>query len=269
MKFSKSVLLLASALATGVVVFACSGDDDNSTPKTDAGPGTSPTSTPTSTPTGTATSTTDSGPPKGGGDDAATEAGTTTTLFERLGGHDGISYAVTAAIGQIMMDPTEATYFHVFDINGALDPNHRPTGDELVECFTRLIGANAGGTFDDGGAYAYPADISMMGVDGGNADGTYTCKDMVTVHAKLDITGPVFDNFVTIVANTLIGAEGATASFNGGPSFTYSFTTADVQALGGVLVSTKAQVVDAGAPDAYVCHDGGYCTDAGADAGPH
>lgn len=66
--------------------------------------------------------------------------------------------------------------------------------------------------------------------------GGFTCRDMKTAHAALHISGATFDKFVTIAAGTLKRLGVADA---------------DITVVGGVLVSTKADIVDPSGNNAF------------------
>lgn len=163
-----STLLVASSLVIGVA--GCSSDDDDkSTPAPDAG-------------------------------------GQTDTLYQRLGGHQGIRSALDAIIVEELKDPEIAPFFALVGT-----PGH-PTGSQIGECFTNLLGRAAGGP------ETYPT----------VAEG-FQCRDMKTSHAGLMIPDAIFDKFVTIAAGVLKTAGVADA---------------DITTIGGVLNGTKADIVD-------------------------
>jgi hypothetical protein len=150
----------------------------------------------------TTTNTTDSG--GGGGTDTGTDAGT-TTLYARLGGHDGITTAITAIVAEELKDTEIAAFF------GNVGKTGHPTKDQVIACFTDLLGHAAGGT------ELYPA-----------TESGFTCRDMKTSHTGMNIPAATFDKFVTIAAGVLKTAGVADA---------------DIGTIGGVLNGTKADIV--------------------------
>jgi hypothetical protein len=133
------------------------------------------------------------------------DAGTTTTLYSRLGGHDGIRTAVNAIVTEELKDAEIAAFF------GAVGTPGHPTADQIEACFTDLLGKAAGG------AETYPT-----------TESGFVCRDMKTAHASLHIPAATFDKFVTIAAGVLKGAGVADA---------------DIAVVGGVLNGTKGDVV--------------------------
>jgi hypothetical protein len=150
--------------------------------------------------------------------DAGTDA--PTTLYQRLGGHAGIRAAVNAIVGQELGDPDLASYF--FNQVATTVPAGHPTTDQLEECFTDQLGSAAGG----------PENYPMTVTDDA---GSFTCRDMTTIHAPLRISGGTFDKFIMIA-----GAE----------LTTLGVSAADVTTVAGVLESERPAIVDANRADA-------------------
>ena len=189
----RTVPLMAVSLLLGIGAFAvgCSEDsNDTSTPAADSGV--------VATDTGT---TADSG--------VTSDTGAASTLYTRLGGHDGIAAAIHLIVVEELKDSEIAGFF------GAVGTPGHPTAAQIEGCFTALLGKAAGGT------EVYPTTI----------DG-FTCRDMKSSHAGLNIPGTTFDKFVTIAAGVLKTAGVADA---------------DIVTVGGVLNGTKADIVTADA----------------------
>ena len=128
-------------------------------------------------------------------------------LYQRLGGNAGIKGAVDAIVAAEVMDPQIAAFFAPATMAG-----HTPSVAQIKECLVLQIGNAAGGPEQ------YPAMVS----------GGFTCRSMAAAHAGLGIPATVFDKFVMIAAATLTSA---------------GVSAADVATLGGVLNSTKTDVV--------------------------
>ena len=109
-----------------------------------------------------------------------------------------------------LADPEIVGYF------GTVGQPGHPTGAQLEECLTNQLGSAAGGP------ETYPTTLAADA-------GSYVCRDMATTHAGLHIPGTTFDKFVMIAASTLTSLGVAPL---------------DVSAVGGVLNSTKADIVD-------------------------
>ena len=204
----------ALALGTGV---GCGDDTIGTAPSNDAGGGAD----------GTVSD-------AGGGADAASPDSSTTTLYERLGGHAGIRKAVNAIVGAELMNQDIASYF--FFQSGAPGNGH-PTADQIEECFTDLVGSAANGP------ETYPTTITTDA-------GAYMCRSMQAIHASLLISGGTFDEFVMIAGSTLSSA---------------GVSSSDVATLASVLNGTKPDIVTSSLADAGVEPYPG--NDAGADAG--
>lgn len=97
-------------------------------------------------------------------DDATTDQGTTgaeASLYDRLGGEEGIRTVVTNAVTAIVADPAINGYF----LNASVD------GGQLIDCLVMQLGAATGGP------QTYPSG---------------PCRDMVTTHAGLGISAQDF-----------------------------------------------------------------------------
>jgi hypothetical protein len=164
--------------------------------------------------------------------DAAAEADAGSTLYSRLGGHAGIRAAINAIVAQELMDPDIKTYF--FNQVAVPVPAGHPTADQIEECFTDLLANIAGGP------EVYPQTVVTLD-DAGNDAGSFLCRDMVTIHQPLKISGGTFDSFVMIAGGVLTSAMGT------GP---YTYTTDDITTIGGALVGTKSSIVDTNLADA-------------------
>jgi truncated hemoglobin YjbI len=135
----------------------------------------------------------------------APSSGTSTTLYDRLGGHSGIRNAVQAVVAAELKDQEIAALFA-----NVGQPGH-PTADQIEECLTDQLGNAAGGP------ETYPT----------TANG-WACRDMASAHAGLHIDSTTFDNFVSIAAGVLKSA---------------GVSDADIQTIGGVLNGTETSIV--------------------------
>ena len=151
--------------------------------------------------------------------DAGNEA-STTTLYERLGGHAGIRTAVDKIVAAELMDTKIASFF--FNQVASPVPAGHPTVDQLSECFTDLLASVAGGT------EAYPTTVT-------DEAGAFMCRDMRTIHQPLGISGGTFDTFIMIAATELQ---------------TLGVAAADITTVGTVLEGTKSSIVSASVADA-------------------
>jgi hypothetical protein len=219
-------------LATTGTFVACGGDDTTPNNPVDAGKD-------TNLPDNNVPPV-DSQPPVDTGVDAG------PSLYQRLGGHDGLKKIITDTVTLLLADPQQASYF-VFNAPAAA--NH-PTAVQIIDCFT-LLGDSA---IPGGPGTPYPAKLT---------DG-YQCRDMVETHKGQQIDGGtrpgdtnfhipngVFNDFVAAAAKA--ATTDLTAS--GDPK-----VAADVQALGGLLGALKPAIVDTAAAD------GGYFEGGPADA---
>jgi len=136
------------------------------------------------------------------------DAAVASTLYERLGGNAGIVGAIDAIVAAEVMDPEIAAFFAPATMAG-----HTPSVVQIKECLVLQVGNAAGGPEQ------YPAMVS----------GGFTCRTMRAAHLGLGVSSAVFDKFVMIAANTLTTAGVAPA---------------DVATLGGVLNSTKPDIVE-------------------------
>jgi hypothetical protein len=223
---------LGVAISASAAAVACSssstpassspGEDaaapDSTTPDTGATT-TEPDSGSTAPDSGSTTTVPDSG-------SAAPDSGSTTTdggvacnpgatLYDRLGGYDGIHSALVAIVGQELANPDIASYFYN-QVASPIPAGH-PTAGQIEDCFAVLLSSVAGGP------YSYPPDGGVVGTDGG----TFACRDMATIHQPLMISGGSFDEFVSIAAATLAPTVCAT----------------DLATIGGALESTKSAIV--------------------------
>jgi hypothetical protein len=157
-----------------------------------------------------------------GGDGGDGGDGGTSTMYDRLGGHACIRELVTGIITESLKDPQLASYF-VLNVP-CTRPGH-PTANQLIGCFTNLIGSATGGP------EAYPATV-----------GGWTCRSMAASHANLHIPTDAFNKFVT-------AADGVAVSSG-------SISQSDLATLGALLGTTRADIVDPQAP-AGAFFDGG------------
>ncbi|MEO6599306.1 MAG: hypothetical protein ABIQ16_05495 [Polyangiaceae bacterium] len=148
------------------------------------------------------------------------EGGAADTLYNRLGGHDGIRAALGAIVAEEVMDSDIASFFAPQLAKGS---KHEPTVDDILDCFTALLGTAA-----EGPGEVYPT----------KAKSGFQCRSMVDSHADLHIGADTFDNFVSIAAGVLKKAKVADA---------------DIAVIGSVLNGTKDDIVDLDAPASGPC----------------
>ena len=153
-------------------------------------------------------------------DGGAGVEGSTTTLYARLGGHAGIRGALDKVVQAELGDPALASFF--FNQVQTPVPEGHPTVDQLTECLTDQLSNAAGGP------ETFPTTVT-------DDAGSFTCRDMATIHQPLHISGGTFDKFVMIAAGELQ---------------TLGVATADIQTVGAVLNSTKPAITDPNLADA-------------------
>jgi len=207
--------LYSLVLFAGVSVVAVGcGSDDDTTGSGGAG-GSSGKSGSTGT-AGKAGSSATAG--KGGGSAEAGETGEggsggASTLYERLGGYDGIKGELTTIVGLEVADEDIAPFFAAQLAPGS---THKPSATDIIECLTIQLSAAAGGP------YTYPAKAKTSG---------FQCRSMAVAHAGLGIGSDVFDKFVAIAATQLLKDD---------------VSADDVNTIGMVLNSTKPDIVEEG-----------------------
>jgi hypothetical protein len=155
-------------------------------------------------------------------------SGGSSTLYDRLGGHAGIRGAINAVVAAELMDADIKTYF--FNQVATPVPAGHPSADQIEECLTDQLGAAAGG----------PETFPTTVVSPDDA-GSFTCRDMSTIHQPLSISGGTFDKFVMIAGGVLTSAMG---------TGTYTYTMADIGTVAGVLTGAKPAIVSASLADA-------------------
>ncbi len=153
------------------------------------------------------------------------DAGTGQGLYQRLGGHAGIRAAVNAVVGKELKNADIGSYF--FNQTNPPTAGH-PTADQIEECFTDFVGNALGGPEQ------YP---TTLDADAGGGT-TYACRDLKTAHAKLEINGGTFTEFLVIA---------------GGELATLGVCPQDINLLAGALEGTAPDIVtiDGGALEAY------------------
>jgi hypothetical protein len=141
----------------------------------------------------------------------------------RLNGHAGIRAAVDKVVNAELGYPDEASYFfwQVTPTAG------HPTTNQVSECFTDLLGSVAGGT------EMYPPDGGVF--DDAGPVKNFVCRDMVTIHTPLLISGGTFDKFIAVAAPVLTDA---------------GVNDCDLQTIAAVLNGTKPTIVDPALADA-------------------
>jgi hypothetical protein len=220
MHFANWMIGLSVAAASVTGVAACSSSSSPATPGGDD--------------SGTSSSSSSGGSSSGGSSSGSSSGGSADagTLYSRLGGHAGIRGAVDAVVAKELADNDIQSYF--FNQVATPVPAGHPTADQIEECFTDLLGKIAGGP------ESYPTTVTTLDDAGADA-GSFTCRDMMTIHQPLKISGGTFDAFVMNAGAVLTAAMGT------GP---YTYTAADIQTVAGALVSTKADIVDPAQADA-------------------
>ncbi len=158
--------------------------------------------------------------PTDAGDAATNPDAAASTLYGRLGGHAGIRSAVDAIVQAELGDPKIASFF--FNQVATPVPAGHPTVDQLSECFTDLLASVAGGT------ETYPTTVS-------DEAGTFTCRNMATIHQPLGISGGTFDTFIMIAATELQ---------------TLGVASSDIATIGTVLTGTRPLIVSPNVADA-------------------
>jgi hypothetical protein len=151
----------------------------------------------------------DSSSPSNGGTTPEPTGSAQGSLYERLGGHDGLTKAVDAIVAEELKDPEIASYFF-FQVQNPIASDH-PSAAQIKECLVAQLGNAAGGP------EMYPM----------TATGGFRCRSMTAAHAKLSIPGGVFTKFLTIAAGVLKSA---------------GVMDKDIETVGGVLEGTRAQV---------------------------
>ena len=136
----------------------------------------------------------------------APTAPSTQSLYTKYGGAPTIQRVVDDAVTGVLADPVEAPFFAVIG-----QPGH-DSANRLKSCLRLQFTAVFGG----------PATFP------GTNDQGDQCKDMVTSHAGLAITGPVFDRFITDLTGVL-AADGV--------------SQADIATIAPTLVGLKSQIV--------------------------
>jgi hemoglobin len=180
-----SFFSFALLAGVGCAVAACSSDGDDSAASAGAGG------------TGGATS---SG--------AAGKGGASSTLYDRLGGNDGIATAVDAIVAAEVGDSDIASYF-----SQQANPKYSPSVADIKECLVLQLDSVSGGP------QKYP----------GQTTSGFTCRGMVEAHADLGINSGTFDKFVAIAGATIKDAVSAD----------------DLTTIAGVLNGTKPAIVTA------------------------
>lgn len=199
----------AMAMIVGLGAFAAAlaigcGDD------TDHASGTTQVETGASSTTGSGGTSTGAG---------GAEAG---AMYVRLGGHAGIRAAVEKVLAQEIADPDIASYLG--NQLAETTPAGHPNADQVQECFTYQLANVAGGP------EAYPTTVSRP-------SGDWTCRDMVSSHNFLHISGGTFAKFVMIATSELT---------------TLGVSADDVAVIGNALEGTRSAIVDPTLADAGV-----------------
>lgn len=201
-----AVTLMSLSLA------ACSSDDETpSTPGTDAG------------------SQHDSATPTDSGGDEPT-----LSAYERLGGSAGVRTFVGGEVAKVLEDPVLSTYF--FNQVAEPIPEGHPSGAQIIECFSRLVGMVLEAETYPGAPVNDPTNENTV---------NFTCRAMGPSHEGLRIGGGTFDAFVGVLAADLmplVATEGEALTVG-------KISQAEFDAVAAALVGTKTAIVDPGAPE--------------------
>jgi hypothetical protein len=214
-------------LAASAAFVACGGDDTTGTPTTDAGGKDSPTAD-TNPPI-------DSSPPP----DTGSDGPDTSTLYTRLGGHQGLVNFVGAVIVELEKDPEEASYFV---LNAPTPYPGRPAVADIIECFADLSGSAIGGP------EVYPA----------KTPSGYQCRSLQESHQGImPDGGPGTATDINFhIPNGLFTKFIAVAS---GVAKKAGVADADIAKVGALLGTTHDQIVGADAGDGGPFNALPYC----------
>ncbi len=155
------------------------------------------------------------------------------TLYERLGGKDGLeSFVKTVVETKILTDADLKTYF--FGQVAMPIPAGTPSEHQIVVCFARFVGSALKEDVYPGAAVSDPTNVNNP---------NHTCRDMVAAHRPdLNIGTGTFDKFIGYIATSLMPLVKPTATKAG------EITQAEFDALAGALNGTKTDIVNPGAP---------------------
>lgn len=155
------------------------------------------------------------------------------TLYERLGGKDGLEAFVKSVVEtKILTDADLKTYF--FAQVATPIPAGAPSEHQIVVCFARFVGAALKEDTYPGAAVSDPTNVNNP---------NHTCRDMAAAHRPdLNIGTGTFDKFVGYIATSLMPLVKPTATKAG------EITQAEFDALAGALNGTKTDIVNPGAP---------------------
>lgn len=235
MNKNRLIVGLGTAFGAALAAAACSSSSSPSNPATEPDSGGTSSSS-----SGGGSSSSSSGGGSSSSSGGVTDAGDAgSTLYSRLGGHAGIRGAVDAVVAQELMNTDIASYF--FNQVATPVPAGHPTAEQIEECFTDFLGSAAGGP------ETYPTTVvttdagTVTASDAGGDAGTFLCRDMMVIHQPLKISGGTFDEFIMIAGGVLTSAMGT------GP---YTYTTADIGTVAGVLTGARSAIVDTNQADA-------------------
>lgn len=213
MKWQTAALGVA---AMGLVCLgvACSDDEKTTTPST----------------TGTS-----------GGTSAGTSGSPSTlTLYDRLGGKEGLETFVKTVVETKVLTDTELKTFFFNQVATPIPAGH-PSAKQIVVCFARFVGAALQ-------ADQYPG-AAVNDPDNANTK-DFTCRSMTESHkagdTQLNIGGATFSKFVGAIADSLMPLVKPTATAKG------EITQAEFDTLAAALVGQRSGVVTDTAPDGGV-----------------
>lgn len=155
------------------------------------------------------------------------------TLYERLGGKDGLeSFVKTVVETKILTDADLKTYFFAQVANPI--PAGAPSEHQIVVCFARFVGSALKEDTYPGAPVSDPTNVNNP---------NHACRDMVAAHRPdLNIGTGTFDKFIGYIATSLMPLVKPTATKAG------EITQAEFDALAGALNGTKTDIVNPGAP---------------------
>lgn len=167
----------------------------------------------------------------GGGGKGGQGGGGGLSLYDRLGGKQGVRDFVSGEVVKVLAVTEYASYFGAQVANPI--PAGHPSGAQIIECFSRLVGSAVGETSEK-----YPGDPVN---DAKNTNTpNFTCRSMEASHVGLRINGDTFDTFVTVLATDLQ----AGVTIKESPAAVGEISQAELGAIGKALTDTKADIVD-------------------------
>jgi hypothetical protein len=162
---------------------------------------------------------------------AGAGGGGTLSLYDRLGGHDGLRTFVGGEVTKVVGIDQFKPYFAA-QLATPIPPNH-PSAPQIVECFSRLVGGAVGEATE-----VYPGPKVHDAANTATPD--FTCRNMVTSHTGLAIKSEDFDAFVTALETDL----GKVVTVKDNPTKVLEISQAELGAIDATLKGTKTDIVD-------------------------